>query len=166
LFNLKKKSWNIKALPQQKRAKDDTSNSQKYETLPMSLSHNSRAQSSHSADKAVNNQDIIFLPPKTPVHQARSKTKEPQYHTPSKLITKSGEHIASSHSTLLKTTTETLFITALDSMKVKVTPSKSVDSDLNIFSPSTPVSRKYAPFCCHAIKGHSLRAVLLKVTIS
>jgi hypothetical protein len=27
-------------------------------------------------------------------------------------------------------------------MKVKVTPSKSIDSDLNIFSPSTPVSRK------------------------
>ena len=31
-------------------------------------------------------------------------------------------------------------------MKVKVTPSKSIDSDLNIFSPSTPVSRKYVKF--------------------
>jgi hypothetical protein len=27
-------------------------------------------------------------------------------------------------------------------MKVKVTPSKSIDSDLHIFSPSTPVNRK------------------------
>lgn len=34
------------------------------------------------------NNDMVFIPPKTPV---RSKTKEPpQYHTPSKLITKSG----------------------------------------------------------------------------
>ena len=28
-------------------------------------------------------------------------------------------------------------------MKAKVTPSKSIDSDLNTFSPTTPVSRKY-----------------------
>jgi hypothetical protein len=27
-------------------------------------------------------------------------------------------------------------------MKVKVTPSKSMDSDLNIFSPNTPITRK------------------------
>ena len=31
----------------------------------------------------------------------------------------------------------------LDSMKIKVTPSKSMESDLNVFSPSTPVTRKY-----------------------
>jgi hypothetical protein len=82
------------------------------------MSHNSRATSANSSTthSSGNNQDIVFIPPKTPV---RSKTKEPQYHTPSRLVTKS------------------------DSMKVKVTPSKSVDSDLNIFSPSTPVSRKY-----------------------
>jgi maternal embryonic leucine zipper kinase len=63
----------------------------------------------------IDNQDM-FIPPKTPV---RSKTRESQYTTPSKLVSKS------------------------DSMKIKVTPSKSMDSDLNgIFSPSTPVTRK------------------------
>lgn len=30
----------------------------------------------------------------------------------------------------------------LDSMKIKVTPSKSIEADLNIFSPNTPVTRK------------------------
>jgi hypothetical protein len=35
-----------------------------------------------------NNNDMVFIPPKTPV---RSKTKDTQgYHTPSKLVTKSG----------------------------------------------------------------------------
>ncbi len=74
--------------------------------------HASRAA---SASQSANNQDVVFIPPKTPV---RSKTRETQYNTPSKLVSKS------------------------DSMKIKVTPSKSVDSDLNIFSPSTPVTRK------------------------
>ena len=79
-------------------------------TEPTVNSHNSRAVSS------TNNQDMVFIPPKTPV---RSKTRESQYSTPSKLVSKS------------------------DSMKIKVTPSKSMDSDLNgIFSPSTPVTRK------------------------
>lgn len=36
-----------------------------------------------------------------------------------------------------------VFILRLDSMKIKVTPSKSMESDLNVFSPSTPVTRKY-----------------------
>jgi len=79
--------------------------------------HNSRATSAANSTTtaASNNQDIVFIPPKTPV---RSKTRESQYCTPSKMVSKS------------------------DSMKIKVTPSKSMDSDLNIFSPSTPVSRK------------------------
>lgn len=78
----------------------------KVEVLPNQVCHNSRATS---------NNDMVFIPPKTPV---RSKTRETQYSTPAKLVTKS------------------------DSMKIKVTPSKSMDSDLNIFSPSTPVARK------------------------
>lgn len=76
----------------------------KTEMLPSAVGHNSRAAS-----------DMVFIPPKTPV---RSKTRETQYNTPAKLVSKS------------------------DSMKIKVTPSKSMDSDLNIFSPSTPVARK------------------------
>lgn len=67
------------------------------------------------ASRAASNNDMVFIPPKTPV---RSKTRETQYNTPMKLVSKS------------------------DSMKIKVTPSKSMDSDLNIFSPSTPVARK------------------------
>jgi len=96
------------------RAKDDLSS--KYETLPINASHNTRAASAAAAaDKLINSNDMVFIQPKTP---ARIKSKENQFHTPSKLLTKS------------------------DSMKVKVTPSKSIDSDLHIFSPSTPVSRK------------------------
>lgn len=46
---------------------------------------------SESANSSSNNSnyDMIFIPPRTPV---RSKTKETQgYHTPSKLVTKSGK---------------------------------------------------------------------------
>jgi hypothetical protein len=68
-------------------------------------------------------QDTIFIPPKTPI---RSKTRDCQYTTP----TTSG-------------TATSKFVSKSDSMKVKVTPSKSMDSDLNsIFSPSTPVTKK------------------------
>ncbi len=68
------------------RAKDDISS--KYETLPISISHNTRAATAiASTNDNSNNNDMIFIPPKTPV---RSKTKDTQYHTPSKLITKSG----------------------------------------------------------------------------
>lgn len=81
--------------------------------------HTSRATSasvtSSSQSASSSNNDMVFIPPKTPV---RSKTRETQYTTPSKLVSKS------------------------DSMKIKVTPSKSIDSDMNIFSPSTPVTRK------------------------
>lgn len=82
------------------------SDAAKTEILPNPVGHASRAAS---------NNDMVFIPPKTPV---RSKTRETQYNTPAKLVSKS------------------------DSMKIKVTPSKSMDSDLNIFSPSTPVARK------------------------
>ena len=107
---------------------DNVSGTPKYETLP-TISHASRAASAsnsanaygtiaghgHHHSNSTSNPDSIFVPPKTPV---RSKTRDSQYTTPSKMISKS------------------------DSMKVKVTPSKSMDSDLNIFSPSTPVTRK------------------------
>jgi hypothetical protein len=88
--------------------------------LPNPVSHNSRAtsnqQNSTTTTTTTSNQDMVFIPPKTPV---RSKTRDNQYTTPtSKLVSKS------------------------DSMKIKVTPSKSMDSDLNIFSPSTPITRK------------------------
>lgn len=86
----------------------------KHDILPNPVAHNSRAASAAAA-ASTNNQDNVFIPPKTPV---RSKTRDNQYVTPSKIVSKS------------------------DSMKIKVTPSKSMDSDLNIFSPSTPVTRK------------------------
>ena len=46
----------------------------------------SNSSSSASASNSSSNQDIVFIPPKTPV---RSKTRETQYNTP-KLVTKSG----------------------------------------------------------------------------
>jgi len=99
------------------RTKQEQSATPKHEVLPNPVSHNSRAASATASSNqtTANNQDMVFIPPKTPV---RSKTRDNQYTTPSKLVSKS------------------------DSMKIKVTPSKSMDSDLNIFSPSTPVTRK------------------------
>jgi hypothetical protein len=56
--------------------------------VPVS-SHNSRAASAtvSSNQSNSNNQDMVFIPPKTPV---RSKTRDNQYTTPSKLVSKSG----------------------------------------------------------------------------
>ena len=74
------------------RAKDDASN--KYDTLSVPISHNTRAASAvatsttSNESSSSNNNDMIFIPPKTPV---RSKTKDTQYHTPSKPIAKSGK---------------------------------------------------------------------------
>lgn len=100
------------------RVKQEQNSASKNEILPNpASSHNSRAASAAISSNQSNssNQDMVFIPPKTPV---RSKTRDNQYATPSKLVSKS------------------------DSMKIKVTPSKSMDSDLNIFSPSTPVTKK------------------------
>ena len=47
------------------------------------VGHNSRANSSNNNN---NNQDV-FIPPKTPV---RSKTRDTQYNTPMKMVSKSG----------------------------------------------------------------------------
>lgn len=57
----------------------------KHEILPNPISHNSRAASATITSNA--NQDNVFIPPKTPV---RSKTRDNQYITPSKLVSKSG----------------------------------------------------------------------------
>lgn len=78
-------------------------------------SHTSRLAAANNNANNNNHDNIVFIPPRTPV---RSKTRESQYTTPSKMVSKS------------------------DSMKIKVTPSKSMESDLNVFSPSTPVARK------------------------
>jgi hypothetical protein len=51
------------------------------ETAQVACGHNSRVTA------AANNQDMVFIPPRTPV---RSKTRESQYTTPSKLVSKSG----------------------------------------------------------------------------
>lgn len=51
------------------------------ETAQVACGHNSRVTA------ATNNQDMVFIPPRTPV---RSKTRESQYTTPSKLVSKSG----------------------------------------------------------------------------
>ena len=50
------------------------------------VGHNSRANASNS-----NNQDNVFIPPKTPV---RSKTRDTQYNTPMKMVSKSGMLLA------------------------------------------------------------------------
>jgi hypothetical protein len=55
------------------------------------VSHTSRATSANvpsQSNSSNNNNDMIFIPPKTPV---RSKTRETQYTTPSKLVSKSGK---------------------------------------------------------------------------
>ena len=55
------------------------SEASKTDVLPNPVGHNSRAAS---------NNDMVFIPPKTPV---RSKTRETQYNTPMKgLVSKSG----------------------------------------------------------------------------
>lgn len=61
----------------------------KHEVLPNPVSHNSRAASATASSNqtTANNQDMVFIPPKTPV---RSKTRDNQYTTPSKLVSKSG----------------------------------------------------------------------------
>jgi hypothetical protein len=59
------------------------SENEKNETLPTPVGHNSRA-----ITQATSNQDMVFIPPKTPV---RSKTRDTQYNTPLKLVTKSGK---------------------------------------------------------------------------
>ncbi len=55
------------------------SDATKVDVQPTQVGHNSRAAS---------NNDIVFIPPKTPV---RSKTRETQYNTPMKgIVSKSG----------------------------------------------------------------------------
>ena len=55
------------------------SDASKSDAQPNQVGHNSRAAS---------NNDIVFIPPKTPV---RSKTRETQYNTPMKgIVSKSG----------------------------------------------------------------------------
>jgi hypothetical protein len=62
---------------------ETTATSQSSKNESTNGGHNSRAntQSNNS------NQDTVFIPPKTPV---RSKTRDTQYNTPLKLVTKSG----------------------------------------------------------------------------
>lgn len=70
----------------------------KHDILPNPVAHNSRAASAAAA-ASTNNQDNVFIPPKTPV---RSKTRDNQYVTPSKIVSKSGLEVFSLEKSNLK----------------------------------------------------------------
>ena len=60
-------------------------------TTASSSSSSASSSTANGSNSNANNQDTVFIPPKTPV---RSKTRDTQYTTPSKLVSKSGmEHI-------------------------------------------------------------------------